>query len=232
MLKMFKYQCRNGENCLFYKQNKCKFGHIKYKDIELKNNIEDEFMISEKLLLDLKNQKPPILYIRHAEKQYKNGKNEEFSLDPDITEEGKIAALNKFKSLVDKYGIPERIISSPYLRTRTTAEIANSVIFEKTNINIEIQYDNKLGECLKNQVDKDLNICLRPETLIHNPIHHETSEHYNNVIYEHTKESQYNTWYITHGFNIYTIALMKKRKIKYPDELCGIVIDDRKITTI
>lgn len=222
---MIKTQCRNGENCKYYKQNKCSFVHTEYKDIQLKNNIEGDFVISEKLLLDLKSQNKPILYIRHANKEYKNGKNDEFSLDPDITEEGKIAALDKFKLLVDKYGVPERIISSPYLRARQTSKIASSVIFEETNIYIEIDYDNQLGECLKNQLDKDLSICLRPETLIHNPIHHSTLQHYNNVIRNHIKKSQYNTWYITHGFNIYTIASLKKYKLKYPDELCGIVIN-------
>lgn len=222
---MIKTQCRNGENCKYYKQNKCSFAHTEYKDFQLKSNTDEDFVISEKSLLGFKSQNKPILYIRHANKEYKNGNNDEFSLDPDITEEGKIAALNKFKLLCDKYGAPERIISSPYLRARNTSEIARKVIFEKTGIYIEIDYDNQLGECLKNQLDKDLSICLRPETLIHNPIHHETLQHYNNIIRNHVKKSKYNTWYITHGFNIYTIASLKKYKIKYPDELCGIVIN-------
>jgi len=230
---MYKVECKNGDNCKFHKENRCKFLH-QYKDIVIKNNVDDEFMISEKLLIDVKKEaNRKILYIRHAEKEYKNGKNEEFSLDPDITDNGKITASNKFKLLLEKYGPPEKIISSPFLRTRTTAEIARSVIIETTNIDIEIQYDNTLGECLKNQIDKDLNICLRPETLEHNPIKHMTTQHYNNVIYEHTKKSEYNTWYITHGYNIYTVALIKNCKIKYPDELCGIVIDnDGKIAYI
>lgn len=230
---MLKTQCRNGENCKYHKQNKCNFLHIEYKDIQLKNTIDEDFQISEKILLNLKIKNETILYIRHAEKEYKNGKNEEFSLDPDITEEGKMKALNKFKLLVDEYGAPEKIITSPYLRTRTTAEIAQSVIFEHKKIHIEIEYDNQLGECLKNQIDKDLNKCLRPETLLHNPIPPETLIQYNKRMYNHTKKHQYNTWYITHGFNIYTVASIKKLKIKYPDELCGIVIDnDGKITII
>lgn len=203
---MYKAQCRDNENCLYFKQGRCKFSHTQ--------NLSS------------------CLYIRHADKQYKNGKNEEYSLDPDITEEGKIAAINKFNSLIDKYGIPEKIITSPYLRTRTTAEIARSVIFEKTNLYIEIYYDNKLGECLKNQVGKDLNICLRPETLIHDPIPPETLKEYNDRIYKHAKTMTSNTWYITHGFNIYTVASIKKYKIKHPNELCGIAIDNDKIVSI
>jgi len=252
MLKMSKTQCRGGDECIYYKQGKCKFLHnssnnisnnsfnnsynnssknISYKDISIKT-LGDEFEISS--LLEIKEERnKSMLYIRHAEKEYKNGKNEEFSLDPDITEKGKIEAFNKFKLLVDKYGVPEKIITSPYLRTRTTAEIARSVIFEQTNIYVEIEHANELSECLKNQINKDLNICLRPETLIHNPTLHENLTQYHNRIYNHTKKAQYNTWYITHGFNIYTVASIKKNKIKYPDELCGIMIDsDGKITNI
>ena len=237
---MFKTKCRNGENCGYYQRGICKFSHDKlirsYKNISIKDSMNDEFMLSKKslsLLEDVKVKNKTILYIRHAEKEYKNGKNSEFSLDPDITENGRILALNKFKILVDKYGPPERIVTSPYLRTRTTAEIARLVIFEHTNIMVEISYDNELGECLKNQRDKDINVCLRPETLIHNPIPFETLKQYNDRIYNHTKKSQCATWYITHGLNIYTISSTKNHKIKYPDELCGVVIDnDGKIINI
>ena len=207
---MYKVKCRNDENCIYFIQGKCKFLHPKDISVFNENTLNDN------------NIRNPILYIRHAKKGYKNGENKEFSLDPDITEDGKIEAINKFILLVYKYGAPERIVTSPYLRTRMTAEIARSIIFEKTNLYVEIYNDNKLGECLKNQVGKDLNVCLRPETLIHNPIPPETLKEYNDRIYKHTKMTQRNTWYITHGFNIYTIA--SKYKIKYPNELCGIAI--------
>jgi hypothetical protein len=195
-------------------------------------NDTDKFMLSEELS-NIKQENKQMLYIRHAEKQYKNGKNKKYSLDPDITEKGKIEALNKFKLLLDQYGVPERIITSPYLRTRSTAEIASLLIFEQMHINIEIEYDNQLGECLQHQSDKDLNICLRPETLIHNPISDKKLKKYKNRINNHTKKSQYNTWYITHGFNIFTIASIKGYNIKHPRELCGIAIDsDGKVTNI
>jgi len=225
-----KYKCKNGDNCEYLKQGICKFYHPSksYKTVSVTN--DDDFILLPELLTS-KIKSRPTLYIRHAEKEYKNGNNDEFSLDPDITEKGKIDALNKFKLLLDEYGPPEKIISSPYLRTRATAQIAQSVILEQINLQIKIEYDNKLGECLKNHPNKDLTVCLRPETLIHNPIHPETNIQFNNRIYNHKSKS--NTWYITHGLNIYTIASMKKCKIKYPDELCGVVIDcDNKITCI
>lgn len=173
-----------------------------------------------------------MIWIRHAEKKYKNGKNEEYSLDPDITEEGKIAAFDKFQILVNSYGPPERIVTSPYLRTRSTAEIARQVIFESCNIDIIIEYDRYLGEYLGNQSDKDLSICLRPETLIHNPIPSEIKKKYNRRMYGHTKRATPNTWYITHGYNICTISQIKNQKIKYPNELCGILINDNNKTSL
>lgn len=226
---MFKSKCYNGNDCRYYQQGICKFFHDKHT-ISCENiSIEDYGII----LSNVKQENRQILYIRHAEKEYKNGNNKEFSLDPDITEKGKVEALNKFKQLFNEYGPPKRIVTSPYLRTRTTAKIARLVIFERSGIRIEINYDNELGECLKNQKDKDLNICLRPKTLIHNPIPPETPSQYKDRIYNHTKNLQYNTWYITHGLNIYTISSIKNHKIKYPDELCGIAIDsDGKITNI
>jgi broad specificity phosphatase PhoE len=173
------------------------------------------------------------LYIRHSFKEYKNGKNEEFSLDPDITEEGKLAAREKFIMLVNTYGVPNQIISSPYLRARTTAHIAADVILELTGKQINITCDRYVGECLEHQIGKDLNVCLRPETLQHRPIPPETKQQFNKRMFIHTKKAKQNVWYILHGRNIYTIASIKKQKIQYPAELCGIHInDDGIITTI
>lgn len=166
-----------------------------------------------------------MLYIRHGEKEYKNGGNLKFSLDPDLTEKGIIDSTEKFIYLASKYGAPDLIISSPYLRTRKTSSIAKAMILEITGINVEIKYDRILGECLKNQVGKDLTICLRPETLIHNPIPPENDRQYHGRMCAHVRNARSNIWYVTHGYNITKIALIKKQKIKYPDELCGIYID-------
>ena len=174
-----------------------------------------------------------MLYIRHGEKEYKNGSNMEFSLDPDLTENGRIKSTEKFRTLALKYGAPDLIISSPYLRTRTTAVIAQAMILEITGLDVKIKHDRIIGECLKNQVGKDLTICLRPETLIHNPIRPENDKQYHGRMCAHARTAQSNIWYVTHGYNISKVASIRKHKIKYPDELCGIYIDkDDKITIL
>ena len=94
-----------------------------------------------------------MLYIRHGQKSYSNGKSTIYSLDPDLTENGRLQAYNKFKYLLNNFGIPKIIISSPYLRTRETAEIAKTVILEQTNIEIPIIYDSSIGEYLGNQTN-------------------------------------------------------------------------------
>lgn len=171
-----------------------------------------------------------IIMVRHADKQYKNGKNDQYSLDPDITEEGKLQAYEKFSKLLSNYWIPDKIIASPYLRTRSTAAIAQSVIYETSGITIEIEYDNNLGEFLGHQIGKNLDECLRPETLQYNPIHQETQKEYNNRMSKLNNNITYNmnknmnVLMISHGYNIQTISLFRKQKITYPKELCGLVI--------
>ncbi len=173
-----------------------------------------------------------MLYIRHGQKSYRNGKSEKFSLDPDLTIEGKFLAKSKFQQLVKHHGIPIKIISSPYLRTRETSEIAQYVIFEMTGQLIEIVCDNMIGEFLGKQYNKKLSEYLRPETLAYNPIPSEYINEYETRIYKHIKSAATNTWYITHGLNIKSIAACIGQKINYPHELCGIRIDENKITFI
>ena len=58
------------------------------------------------------------IYIRHADKEYENGKAMSCVHDPSITEDGKINTIRTAQELVSKYGIPDMIICSPYRRAR------------------------------------------------------------------------------------------------------------------
>lgn len=174
-----------------------------------------------------------MIYIRHAEKAYKNGGASEYSLDPELTNQGRVTAREKFEHLLNTYGIPDKIITSPYLRARETAEIAADVLFQMTGFEIELIYDCTLGEYLGNQKHKDITNCLRSETLIHNPIPPESWDQYTHRIRKHIKSrSQSNIWYITHGIVIKTIARLIGEKIDYPGPLEGIRISNKIITTI
>lgn len=183
-----------------------------------------------------------MIYIRHAEKSYRNGDSSEFSLDPDITVKGKENARHFFTKLLNKYGVPNRIICSPYLRTRETAKIAQDVIFDKLNINVEITCDSTIGEFLGNHFDKDIRDHLQKETLLYNPVPPETWQQFCNRICQHynltnlreigINSAQKNIWYITHGLIIKSIASLYKHKIAYPRELRGIRISEGNLTII
>jgi broad specificity phosphatase PhoE len=168
-----------------------------------------------------------MLFIRHGEKEYINGGSSIYPLDPDLTEEGKQLAYDKFLFLINKYHIiPDTIITSPYLRTRRTATIAQQVIYDITGINVLIICDNFLSEFLNNNEYHDVIMeeAVRPETLQYKPIPPETYQEYKKRMYVVSNSKVPNVFYITHGFNITTIALLKGYHVEHPKELCGIMI--------
>ncbi len=92
-----------------------------------------------------------IVWIRHAEKAYANGKGPKGSTlyDPDIVsaEESRIATTSR--DLIEKYGPPQEILSSPYLRTRRTADIlAQTASVELKLPSLPIRIDKNIGEYL------------------------------------------------------------------------------------
>lgn len=164
------------------------------------------------------------LYIRHGEKLYNNGDSIIFCLDPGLTEKGKEEAWTEFSLIVQDFEVPEKIVSSPYLRTRQTAEIAQDVIFSITGKIVPIFIDPMVGEYLGHQIGKDLNKCLRKETLQFNPIPQETWNEFCNRISTHTKTEGNNIWYITHGLVIKMIAHANGEKLDRPKPLKGICL--------
>lgn len=178
-----------------------------------------------------------MLYIRHAQKAYRNGNAKEFSLDPGLTEQGREAARNKFRELIRLHGIPSQIISSPYLRARETAQIAREVIAEANQSSVQVSCDSLIGEYLGHHRGIDLSQTLRPETLLHDPIPPEHWKQYSTRVRRHVKftcdtKLAGPIWYITHGIVIKSIAFFRGYEITYPCELSGIKIDDGKLSII
>lgn len=188
-----------------------------------------------------------MLYIRHGEKLYGNNNHSQYllslpsvgssdastySLDPGLTEKGKSNAKLRFYDLLQKFGPPERIISSPYLRARETALIAQQVIYDHTGIFVDIVHDPLIGEYLGNQHHVDLSQAFHPDTQIHHPVPPENKLQYKIRIKRHLKSSQSNTWYISHGYTIQSIAFLRGCKIPYPTFLRGVHIDNGTITPI
>jgi len=173
-----------------------------------------------------------MLYIRHAQKLYHNGGAVDFPLDPNITHAGKIKARERFIQLLNIYGPPTKIVTSPYLRARETAIIARDVIYENTGNLIDISYDPEIGEYLGHQKSRNIQTDLHQETLVHKPIPPETWNQYSYRIRKHIISSISGCWYITHGIVINSIVFFNKGKVSYPEELGGIFIQDGIISGV
>ena len=89
--------------------------------------------------------------IRHAEKSYYNGKPNNISdhkHDPPLTEKGILDVINKTSTLIQTYGLPTKIITSPFLRCRQTAILLRLTCLEYIK-NQKIQHN-------------DIEICIDP----------------------------------------------------------------------
>lgn len=64
------------------------------------------------------------IWIRHAEKQYNNGKspNGLYQHDSPIKEDNEETIFRKVQVLYEKFGFPTKIIYSPFMRTRQTKD--------------------------------------------------------------------------------------------------------------
>ena len=107
-----------------------------------------------------------IIYIRHADKDFSNGNSEYFKHDPGITEIGVERARKIATQLIELYGEPEQIISSPFRRARETSLTLNSMLKNPLE---EIKIDSDLSEYLGNHSDVPLDVTV--PTKIHNPPH-------------------------------------------------------------
>jgi broad specificity phosphatase PhoE len=113
------------------------------------------------------------IYIRHAEKEYKNSEAEFYKHDPGIKEIGVERARKVALRLIELYGEPSKIVASPYRRTRETALIMNMMLKNPLE---EIIIDNKLSEYLGNHYFSELDVTSA--TKIHNPPHPETFDEF------------------------------------------------------
>lgn len=144
----------------------------------------------------------PIVFIRHADK----GKvTSDDPLSPD--QERKIADWGK--TLVFKYGKPDLIISSPFLRTRQTAQLLNIP-------EVPLMVDINLREKLSRSLGKPHN--LRPDTTIYypviesgfNPYLHEDDmyEVISRVNQLLTQYQDQNVWLVCHGCYLRALSII------------------------
>lgn len=92
----------------------------------------------------------PLLWIRHAEKKFKNGKGSPGYCDHDPplkkTDDPNINIVGH--SIFIRFGVPDKIICSPFLRTRETATNIQKFFSKFYCKDIEISIDINIGEFL------------------------------------------------------------------------------------
>lgn len=148
------------------------------------------------------------IYIRHADKSYGNINNVEyFKHDPGITEVGVERTKSIASKLIEIYGEPTLIVSSPYRRTRETALVMNSMLKKPLE---EIAIDIGISEYLGNHNNVPLDVTHA--TLIHSPPHPETFEQMKTRVKKHARKlkkfSRGVVWFISHGLIIKQIAAL------------------------
>jgi len=178
------------------------------------------------------------IWMRHAEKKYNNGKGGIWDKqhDPGIIEsEEEIFRITD--KLVDEYGVPEKILMSPFLRTRQTSEIIKKRLLQK--------YDKKIETVICNNVREYLGFCknktgyaeleYETETYLGGPVKlKETLTNLNLRIESHINSLNKNNsyvWVITHGLIISTIyRLQVGEEPKRPGPLNYLISDNNQIS--
>lgn len=150
------------------------------------------------------------IYIRHADKEYKNGNSEVYKHDPGITNESMMFCQLKCDEMIIKYGIPLAIVCSPYKRTRETAIYMAQHLKMRYKIDVLLKYDIRLSEYLGNQKSDDIDVT--EETKKYNPPHPESFHQmdsrvrWHNDMFRDLDFQNEIVWFITHGLIINRIS--------------------------
>jgi broad specificity phosphatase PhoE len=170
------------------------------------------------------------IYIRHSDKLYKNGDR---GHDPPLTTKGRAKVEPLGRALVERYGVPLIIISSPFLRCRETSELLHRAIYEKTGKRVGIKCDREISEYLGNHADKPL--MVNEITQLYNPPHPETFYDMEDRVHKHNDKMRdldhdpRPVWIVTHGLIMNRlIAFMGFKPLKEISTLTFIVFHQRR----
>ena len=163
------------------------------------------------------------IFIRHGEKFYKNGKNPEGfpAHDPPLCNGAEEEIKRRTKDLIEKYKLPEKIICSPFYRTRETALAIQYYILKNHNIFIDVEINNDISEFLGHQRPRGAKADLHPSTseYIKTFIGRENMKDCKERIikFYDSIEKNKNYWYVTHGILISFLRehlTGKKKKVR------------------
>ena len=174
------------------------------------------------------------IYIRHADKEYANGDANLYKHDPGITSDGVEKTRMVAKHLLEQWGPPDRIVLSPYRRTRETAAIMNSVLPKKVSMHVDTDVSEYLGN------HRSVPIDVTESTLVHDPPHPESfTDMKSRVKDHHIKITNYAKrkkkgiiWIVTHGLIIKQVAALVGVKMpkEFPTLTCLSIVDGEKYT--
>lgn len=158
------------------------------------------------------------MLVRHSEKSFGNMKGPvgSFQLDPPLTEFGRELAYKRFQLIKDAGYKFNCIITSPLLRCRETASIAQEVFGCKVLVN------PMFGEYFHNHELNESN--FHPETLLNYCPRNES--YYQLVKRSKAIKIYKNVLYVSHGILIKLIASSNGLEIKYPGYLEGFTMND------
>lgn len=155
-----------------------------------------------------------MILIRHGDKAYKNNAEVPYRLDSPLTKKGKWRARCTCLNLLGSYPPPKRLIVSPYLRTRETANMFRKML-EKNGINVTIIESVLVSECLVFQKKPITPQDFRVKTQYIIEI---SLEEYSERVANASSFLEEGDWVITHGFFITELA--KQRGVKKTFGFC------------
>lgn len=176
-----------------------------------------------------------LMFVRHGPKLYKNNKGPEGMPrhDPPLDNICDREIVKKFLENFNRYGYPEVIYCSPFLRTRQTLAIIKKALPPE----VKIFYDKKVEEYLGFQkpvgsradLDKITYNYTDPKLGVENfqGLKKRAINFYDSI-----KDSEKNILIITHGIFISNIALNLNLKLNQIKELEGIVIEKDLINKV
>lgn len=178
------------------------------------------------------------IYIRHGEKEYKNGQSR--GCDPPLTKRGREETLLLAERLYSNFGLPTLIISSPFLRARETALLLRAKVAElsrKSKEEIPLLCDRKVGEYLGNQSPASQSL-LTSETLSYHPLLEDNISSFLVRVREHNdilgslEKDNFTFWIVSHGLVIKKLARFNGYFLPgYPNCLSGLIITEGKRET-
>jgi broad specificity phosphatase PhoE len=175
-----------------------------------------------------------LIFIRHGPKKYKNNHNPEGmpAHDPPLDCQNRLVVF-KASKIFAEHGIPTKIICSPFLRTRQTANIIKNILPVETEIIVDKDVEEFLGFQKPIGGKSDLDLETQKYTDVKLGV-----ENFEKLIkraenfYNKVKSEGGIILIITHGIFISQLAKSLNINIKHIEELSGIVIENNKVNIL